>query len=237
MIRRVAAVALAALALPGVAAAQAYRCAVPRDLPAPRPALADAREPQRLLPIGGYTLAISWSPQFCRTRMNDPAARMQCGANRFGFVLHGLWPDGEGRDWPQYCRATDLLPPPVIAANLCTTPSVQLLQHEWAKHGTCMAGETPDSYFRRSAALYRRLRYPDMDALSRRPLTAGQLAAAIARANPGMTPEMMRITADRRGWLDEVWLCLDRRLAYAACAAHGGGLDAGARVRIWRGPR
>ncbi len=229
--------AAAVIALPGMAGAQAYRCAVPGEIATPHPDLPDEREPQRLLPIGGYTLAISWSPQFCRTRMHDPKARMQCGGNRFGFVLHGLWPDGEGKDWPQYCTATDLVPPKVIAANLCATPSVQLLQHEWAKHGTCMPGETPTSFFRRSTGMYARLRYPDMNALSRRPLTAGQFATALARANPGLRADMMRITANREGWLDEVWLCLDRKFAFATCPAHQGGLAADARLRIWRGPR
>lgn len=229
--------AAAAIALPGAAGAQALRCAVPGDLAAPHADLPSEREPQRLLPIGGYTLAISWSPEFCRTRMHDPAARMQCGANRFGFVLHGLWPDGEGKDWPQYCAATDILPRPVIAANLCSTPSAQLLQHEWAKHGTCMKGETPASFFRRSTGMYGKLRYPDMNALSRRPLTAGQFAAAFARANPGIRPDMMRITAKKQGWLDEVWLCLDKAFNYTRCPAHQGGVSPDSRLKIWRGPR
>lgn len=237
MIDRFVLAAATVAALPGVAAAQAYHCAVPRDLAAPHPDLPNEREPQRLLPIGGYTLAISWSPQYCRTRMHDPAARMQCGKNRFGFVLHGLWPDGEGKDWPQYCTATDLVPPKVIAANLCATPSVQLLQHEWAKHGTCMKGETPATFFRRSTAMYGKLRYPDMNALSRRPLTAGQFAAALSRANPGMRADMMRITANREGWLDEVWLCTDKGFNYTTCPAHQGGLAPDARLKIWRGPR
>jgi ribonuclease T2 len=100
-----------------------------------------------------------------------------------------------------------------------------------------MAGYTPARYFRQSTSLYGRLRYPDMDALSRRPLTAGGLATAIAEANPGMTPAMMRITADRQGWLDEVWLCLDRAFAPARCPAHQGGLAEAASVKIWRGRR
>jgi ribonuclease T2 len=229
--------AVAALAAPGFATAQAYKCALPGTVPSPRPDLPDEKQPKRVLPIGGYTLAISWSPQYCRTHARDDRSRFQCGANRFGFVLHGLWPDGVGKDWPQYCAATPLLSPRTIRANLCSTPSAQLLQHEWAKHGTCMAGETPDGYFRRSTAMYRKLRYPDMQAMSRRPLTAGRFAQAMARANPGIRADMMRITADRQGWLDEVWLCTDRQFRYAKCPAHQGGLKPAARLRIWRGPR
>jgi len=115
---------------------------------------------------------------------------MQCGGNRFGIRLHGLWPDGEGKDWPQYCAATDIVPRQVIAANLCSTPSAQLLQHEWAKHGTCMPGETPASFFRRSTGMYARLRYPDMNALSRRPLpvTIGPVETSARSASPKLMP-------------------------------------------------
>ena len=196
---------LAAFMLPAAASAQAYRCAVPTDLAAPRPDLPSLKEPKRVLPIGGYTLALTWSPEYCRKRLHDPAARAQCGGgNRFGFTLHGLWPDGEGKDWPQYCTATALLPPATIKSMMCATPSAQLIQHEWAKHGTCM-GVTPAEYFGKSSRLYAKLRYPDMNALSRGPLTVGQFTAAFAAANPGVPADAIRVTATR-GWLDELWL-------------------------------
>ena len=225
-------------AVPNGATAQALSCKVPSGVSPVRPDLPSASQPRRILPIGGYTLAISWAPQYCREHRRDASARFQCGGgNRFGFVLHGLWPDGVGKDWPQYCRTAGLLPQPVIRANLCATPSAQLLQHEWAKHGTCMPSMTPARYFASAGALYRRLRYPDMNALSRRPLTAGRFATAMARANPGIGAAMMRITATRTGWLDEVWICLDRRQRYARCPAHQGGLAPAASLKIWRGGR
>lgn len=231
---------LAALALlaPGPALGQSYACAVPSVLPQLHPDLPNAGQPRRIVPIGGYTLAISWSPEFCRRHAGDASAVFQCGGGaRFGFVLHGLWPDGPGKDWPQYCRATGLLPEPVVRGAMCATPSAQLLQHEWAKHGVCIPGAEPASYFGRSNALYARLRYPAMAALSRRPLTAGALASAIARANGGLRAAGMRITTRPGGWLDEVWICLDRRFRYRICPAHQGGVSANTRVRIWRGER
>lgn len=230
--------AVAAVLLPGIAQAQAYRCSVPQSLPQPRPDGPSPSQPRRVLPIGGYTLAITWAPQYCRDNGRDASARFQCGGgNRFGFTLHGLWPDGEGRDWPQYCSPAAILSPAEIRRNLCATPSPQLLQHEYAKHGTCM-NVPPRQYFARSTALYGGLRYPDMNRLSRLPrLTAGALATAIARANPGLTAQSIRITANRRGWLDEVWICLDTRFGYTRCPATKGGLPTSARVQIWRGGR
>lgn len=226
-----------ALAAAGAAQAQSYRCAVPANLPRPHPDLASASQPRRVLPIGGYTLALSWAPQHCHRNARDTAARFECGSgNRFGFTLHGLWPDGVGKDWPQYCTTTGLLPAVLIKRHVCATPSPQLLQHEWAKHGTCM-GTTPTAYFAKSTGLYARLRYPDMDALSRTPLNAGAFAQAFAAANPGVPATAIRVTANRQGWLDELWLCLDKRFGYTRCTAGSGGLAANATLKIWRGKR
>jgi ribonuclease T2 len=225
------------IAVPVTAQAQTYKCSVPASLPRPHPEQATASEPQRILPIGGYTLAITWVPQYCHTNARKPFAEMECGSgNRFGFTLHGLWPDGVGKEWPQYCKSAALLPQPLIEQHVCTTPSAQLLQHEWAKHGTCM-GTTPAAYFERSTGLYAKLHYPDMDGLSRKPLTAGGFAAAMAAANPGLPANAIRVTANKQGWLDELWLCLDKKFAYARCATGSGGLDGKAALKIWRGPR
>lgn len=223
------------LLAPAVLQAQAYQCNVPASLPRPRVEGPTQREPRRVLPIGGYTLALIWTPEACNGPSPNVDANFTCGrGNRFGFTLHGLWPDGKGKDWPQYCATAAPLPEPVIRRNLCATPSAQLMQHEYVKHGTCM-GVSPDAYFRRSTGLYAKLRYPDMAALSaRRTLTAGQFAAAFARANPGITAEMIRLNVNRRGWLEEVWLCLDTRLRYQRCPAHQGGPSPGAAIRIQR---
>jgi len=222
-------------ALPFAAVGQPIACTVPGAIARPRPDLPDTRVGRRILPTASYTLAISWSPQFCK---EQGGTSLQCGAgNRFGFVLHGLWPDGAGKEWPQYCRSVELLPEATIRANLCSTPSPQLLQHEWAKHGSCM-NVSADDYFRRSAGLFRRLRFPDLEALSRRRgLTVATLSTAIARANPGVAPGMMRITTKKGGWLDEVWLCLDLNFAYRQCRRGSGGASPNSRVRIWRDER
>ena len=233
-----AALALGLAAVPAMACAQSYACAVPERLTAPRPDLPDAGQPRRVVPIGGYTLAITWSPQQCRTAGRDDRFRCAGGGGRFGFTLHGLWPDGEGRQWPQYCTATGIVPERTVRQTLCATPSVQLIQHQWAKHGTCMPGETPDRYFARARALYGRIRYPDMAALSRRPgLTVGQFSRAFAAANPGLAPAMFRVTRTRDGWLDEIWLCRDTALRPARCPAHQGGAAPADPLRIWRGRR
>lgn len=228
---------LALLAVPGAAFAQSAQCSMPGQLPRPEVEAPSAKEPKRVLPIGSYTLAISWSPQFCSTA-RGASSRLQCGGGngRFGFTLHGLWPDGVGKEWPQYCRSTDLLPREVLRDNLCTTPSVQLLQHEWAKHGTCMTTK-PELYFNLSRALYQSMRYPDMAALARRKtLTVGQFAEAFARANKGLRADMLRVTTVRGNWLSEIWLCMDKALEFTRCPAHQGGAPTSSYLRIEPGP-
>jgi ribonuclease T2 len=190
-----------------------------------------------MLPIGGYTLAITWSPQFCRSHGGVPENAYECaGAARFGFTLHGLWPDGVGAVWPQYCKPTPILPPALIRKTLCSTPSEQLIQHEWAKHGTCMSA-APSDYFGQSTRLYRALRFPDVAALSRGPLTVGGFKAAFAAANPAIPADAVRVTLNHQQWLDEVWLCLDLKLRYVRCRAGSGGAADSATVQIWRGAR
>ncbi len=229
------AVYLLLILFPTIASAQSLSCMIPTQVERPRSDMPDLRSPTRNLPTASYTLAITWSPQFCK---EQDAPTFQCGTgNKFGFALHGLWPDGAGKTWPQYCRPVELLSEATLRANLCATPSAQLLQHEWAKHGSCMKG-TADDYFHRSTGLFGRLRFPDMDALSRRGgLTVASLSAAIARVNKGIAPSMMRVTTNKGGWLDEVWLCLDLDFRYRRCGRDTGGAKQTAGVKIWRSER
>jgi ribonuclease T2 len=229
--------ALLLLVSPSLAFAQSAQCSLPRQMERPGPEGPSKQEPKRIVPVGAYTLALSWSPQYCSTARGRGSA-VQCGGRngRFGFTLHGLWPDGIGKEWPQYCRSADLLPREVIRDNLCTTPSVQLLQHEWAKHGTCLTTR-PDLYFNLSRAFYQSIRYPDMRALARQPaLTVGAFAQAFARANPGLKPNMIRIRTTRGNWLEEVWLCMDKLMEFVRCPTDQSGTLDGSRLRIEPGP-
>lgn len=229
--------ALLFLAAPAPALAQAAYCSIPLQIPRPRIELPPTNQPRRLLPIASYTLALSWSPQYCATARGGDSA-FQCGGRngKFGFVLHGLWPEGSGRHWPQYCRAADLLPRQVIRRNLCATPSAQLLQHEWAKHGSCMTTR-PELYFNLARALYEGLRYPNMTLLARREtLTVRQFTAEFARANKGLSPDMIRVKTAGGGWLSEVSFCMDRAMDYARCPAGKSGAPPNARLRIRPGP-
>ena len=219
------------------ALAQAPSCRLPGTIEPARPIAPPADEAPRRGPVAGYLLALSWSPEYCRTRTRDPDDRLQCGSgNRFGFILHGLWPEGDGPAAPRWCRPAEALPPALVKQHLCATPSVALLQREWAKHGTC-ASRSAAGYLKAGSLLYGAVRYPDMDGMSRQRLTVGEFRRAFARANRGIAPDMLAIDTNPRGWLTEVRLCLDDRMRPRACPRHVRDARDDRPIRIWRGGR
>ena len=118
---------------------------------------------------------------------------------------------------------------------MCLTPVPSLMEHEWAKHGTCMA-PTPEAYFAREKALWRTLQWPDGDRLSRqRSLTVGLLRQAVALANPMFRPGQIGVEVGKGGWLREVRLCHSRRMTPIGCRAAQAGPPDSAPLKIWRG--
>jgi len=228
-----AALALLALTLPTPALAQAYQCTLPECVGPVEAPQADG--PTRRAAVAGYILAASWSPEFCR-RPQDKAS-MQCSGHngRFGFVLHGLWPEAAKGPAPQWCALTPRPSPDLIRRNLCMTPVPWLIEHEWAKHGSCMA-KTPEQYLKVSAILWRSLRWPDADRLSRKDgLTAGDLREAFLLANPEWKRGQVGIVASRGGWLREIHLCYGRNFMPTRCDRRSHGASDSAELRIWRG--
>lgn len=219
---------LLALLAPSLAGAQ--------TLPRPHPELPSADQPARRVPTTGYTLSLIWTPEHCfaQKRRGGGGNDMECsGVASRGFILHGLWPDGDGPNrWPQYCRSVSILSDDQLRAGVDATPSTQLLQHEWAKHGSCIT-DNPVAYFRTEGDLYRGIRTPDMANLAhRRGLTVGQFQSAFAAVNPGMRADMMRLNLNKRGWLEEVWICLGLDKRPRTCPATAGGAQPGDSVKV-----
>ena len=235
----VAAAALLALA-PTVALAQAPSCVAPDRTIIPRLEQPKRGEPVRNPPIAGYLLSLSWSPEHCAGVRNakDARDRFQCsGENgRFGWVLHGLWPEAATPGYPQWCRPAKIVPQPVLRRHMCMTPSAQLLQHEWAKHGTCMSPD-PASYFRAAEILFRTVNFPDLTALAARPQTAGSIRQAFVARNRGIRPEMLAVATDRDGWLSEVRYCIGPRMKPQRCLPFQRGLADKRAVKVRPMPR
>lgn len=222
-----------AAAVPGTAIAQAYQCRVP-----PRMSVPTVRPdgPRRAVPTTGYTLALSWSPEFCKRREGQAAHRTQCSGDngRFGLVVHGLWPEGRG-GWPQWCPVRQRVSPANLRRNLCMMPSARLQARQWAKHGACMT-RRPETYFKVTRILWNSLRIPELDRLSRREgLDAGAIRTAIASANRGVPARAIGLKLNGRGWLEEVRICYSRRFMPEPCDGRRFGPGNRAKVKIWRG--
>lgn len=231
--KRVALVLAALVAVPAPALAQAYQCTLPRTVLPVAPVKPDG--PARRTPIGGYTLAASWSPDYCKTRGDTRSMQCNSAHGRFGFVLHGLWPEAARGPSPQWCATQPVPSPQLLKDHLCMTPSPGLLAREWAKHGSCMVA-SPTKYFRVSAILWRSIRWPDADRLSRRQsLTAGDLREEFVAANRGWPREAVGIESGRSGWLRELRLCYRRDFRPGRCSPRQYGPADAAPLKIWRG--
>ena len=110
-----------------------------------------------------YMLNLSWSPEFCDTLKTltptEQAARTstECTAPH-AFVLHGLWPQNFSGTYPVSCSRRR--GPRNWERYLNITPDLDLLKHEWFKHGTCTT-LSPDAFFSTAREAYTSVVIPD----------------------------------------------------------------------------
>lgn len=234
MTRTALLIAIAALAIPSQLAAQAYQCRAPNISSVPQIS-SDSRP--RNLPVTGYTMALSWSPEFCKPRADSRSHTVQCSGDngRFGLVVHGLWPQSANGSWPQWCRAPGALTPQELRRNMCMMPSARLAARQWAKHGSCMV-KKPETYFKVTRILWDSYRIPDYDRISREDdLTAGRIREAFASANPGISASAVGVKLNSRGWLQELRICYGKRFRPTRCDDRRFGARDRVKAKIWRG--
>jgi ribonuclease T2 len=167
-----------------------------------------------------YALVLSWSPTHCSTTdrgIDDGQCARDDGA-RFGFVLHGLWPQFE-RGYPNSChtRWKPFVPDQVIASVANVMPSRGLVIHEYREHGTC-SGLRPDAYFALASQMFNRVNIPQR---FRNPQELQLISPRDAledfmRANPGLRPDMIAVTCDGQS-LRDVRICLTREGRPRSC--------------------
>jgi ribonuclease T2 len=166
-----------------------------------------------------YLLSLSWSPAFC---LSSPGAAECNGPRRYGFIVHGLWPQYE-QGWPEHCDVHRKVPDDVVQGIADLMPARGLVYHEWSAHGTC-SGLEPVDFFalvRRayaSIAIPRELASPTQ-AIEQSPAA---IAGDFLRANPRLPAQSIVVTCtagQSAPRLREVHICLDRDLAPRACSA------------------
>jgi ribonuclease T2 len=166
-----------------------------------------------------YLLTLSWSPAFCSMHQGQGGAREQCGQKRYGFVVHGLWPQYK-RGYPQSCETDNPdLPDKVVERVLPIMPSHPLIEHEWAKHGTC-SGLAAQEYFGLVEKFYSGITVPASFEAPRRAfsISPGDLKQRLLDANPGLTEDAIVVPCKSK-MLEEVRICYSKEGAAQSCAA------------------
>jgi ribonuclease T2 len=170
-----------------------------------------------------YMLVLSYAPDFCDqpTGKKDPR---ECGSGRrIGFIVHGLWPQGETSRGPSNCGGVGPVSQAIIQATLNYIPVDSLIQHEWTTHGSC-TGLTAADYF---AALRKARDSVNLPADLNQPsqqlqLSPAQVEAKLAGANPSIPKAAFRTSCYRNGELQEVRICLNKDLSPRACGDSAG---------------
>lgn len=165
-----------------------------------------------------YLLSLSWSPAFC---LSDPGAAECHGTRRFGFIVHGLWPQNES-GWPENCNVHRPVPDTVVSSLADIMPARALVYHEWAAHGTC-SGLDPTDYFALVRTAFGRINIPpslsgNAQAVQQSP---AEISQAFLRANPKLMPSSIVVTCGGQDAprLREVHVCMDRSLNSRNCSA------------------
>ena len=167
-----------------------------------------------------YVLALSWMPAFCALEGESRNDERCAPGQRHGWMLHGLWPQHRGGDWPEYCPTAARNPSRrETAAQAALFGRSGAAWHQWNKHGRC-TGLSAQDYYRLSQLAWDRVALPEVfgriDAALR--LAPDVVVEAFAEANPDIPPEAM-VTACRDGLLSEIRICLTRALEPRACDA------------------
>jgi ribonuclease T2 len=161
-----------------------------------------------------YVLSLSWSPEYCSGRPGDNS---QCGeGRRFGFVVHGLWPQYE-RGFPQNCGSSQV-PRETIQRMLPLMPSPRLIQHEWDAHGTC-SGLSQSNYFGKVEKARALVSIPEAyrQPLAHVEVRASDVKSKFAAANPRLGERAIRVVCKGR-YLSEVRVCMTKDLDGRACS-------------------
>lgn len=214
--QRIAVVLLALLALAGIAttcAQERSRGPWPSEVFNPKPRANTAGK------FDYYTMVMSWSPTHC-VSAQEGRDEEQCAREdglRYGFVLHGLWPQFERGGGPQDCATADGPDRSTIADAMAFMPSRRLIEHEWRAHGSC-SGLDAKTYFDLADHAFAAVHVPtELDARAPPPrMTAEELGAAFIQANPGLRNDMFGVIC-RAADLAEVRVCVDTDLKFRSC--------------------
>lgn len=220
------------------------KCALPSTVESPQP----LEQKLQKRPTDYMALVLSWSPEHCESQRlllekakdDDARAKIQAkqgfqcfAANRFEWVVHGLWPQygqaANGNDHPRHCAPSDGLPAALVRKHLCMMPGGALMQNEWQAHGTC-GWPTADDYFDEIQRLYLGLKRPTTVQMLG-PIGSGsnrlvevkvsKVKQSFYDLNPTLPAGSVRVNVASGNLLKEVWVCLSKDKKVMACPSDG----------------
>jgi len=185
---------------------------------------ARSRKNRGLSPAPGsfdyYLLALSWAPEWCAedaSRANSP----ECTPGKhIGFIVHGFWPEVNQGQNPEFCGTASRVPNSSMKVALPLMLSANLVQHEWAAHGTC-SGLNVYDYFTGLAQARGEVQVPVQlnSAASDLRLSPLEIEAQFRAANSAFPKDAFR-TACTRGALEEERICFNKSFKPQSCTAN-----------------
>ncbi|HEX3743695.1 MAG TPA: hypothetical protein VHW09_07190 [Bryobacteraceae bacterium] len=174
-----------------------------------------------------YMLVLSYAPDFCAEPGGNKDNR-ECGTGRrLGFIVHGLWPQGDNSRGAENCGGSPVSQA-IIQATLNYIPVPSLIQHEWTAHGTCSGLSAADFF----AALRRARDSVKLPADLNQPsqslqLSPAQVESNLASSNPNFPASAFRTSCYQDAELQEVRVCFNKDLTPRACGPSAGECRAG----------
>lgn len=164
-----------------------------------------------------YLLNLSWAPEYCAANSGSVSSSECDPAHHYGFVVHGLWPQNDNGSYPQNCAPARPVANSTVQHMLPIMPSRGLIQHEWARHGTCSGLATQD-YFNQVETAFRKVQIPPEYRSPARPISASpdEIEQKFAKANSAPAGTF-RVVCSRTDL--DVEVCLTKELQFRQCAS------------------
>jgi ribonuclease T2 len=151
-----------------------------------------------------FLLNLSWAPEFCYSKPNNP----ECSGH-FGFIVHGLWPQYSRGGYPENCGNQ---PGPTNPSKMLDLmPDLHLIQHEWVTHGTC-TGLSADDYFALIRQVRNSVHIPQQFVGTPRQLSLSpaELKQQFEQVNSGVTDAGMAVSCGSGPYLVAVEICFTK---------------------------
>ena len=163
-----------------------------------------------------YQFTLSWAPEFCATQSGNRSSSECDPKKHYGLVVHGLWPQNDDGSWPSDCTSASPVSNEIVREMLPIMPARGLIQHEWAKHGTC-SGLAVQDYFSRVQQLYKQVKVPQQFQQPKQEIDIDPRKIEQSFTDSNSAPQGAFRVSCKNGALVEIDACFTKDFQYRAC--------------------